>query len=508
MKRIALIGCLLAIAGGTALRFWNLSDQPYHNDEAWTALWLSGHNVTEMRNDLCGRVSTSQELQRYLAVTPEKGVRAAISSVAADDPKHGPVYFALLRFWLGVVGDSSGAQRAFSAILGLLAIPAAFFLARDLFESRFTGMIAAALVAASPLHILYSQDIRPYSLLVTMTLFSSWVLLTALRTNTRAAWVGYAASVIAGLYSHPLFLLAIGSHSVYLALRLRSEHDAAFWRDSRLARFVRALLGAALAFLPWMVIFLTVRRTNMGLGWLVGRASLRYLARSWASVWSHTFVDLTELRVARTNLIYAGIAISLCLVFLHLWRRSGWKKGGLAISLLAVPLLLFIPADVVLGIQSSTVDRYWLTGLIGAELAVAFGLASATESVRALPRTLGAILLGAVLTGGLYSSWLNLKAGPWIKGLAREYRVMGPIVNQADRPLLVCDCTTIVRLLSFSPFLDADVEVALVRPEDQSSLDASREAFLFRHPSGSELDGKLQVVQVPGSEQEWRVIRS
>jgi uncharacterized membrane protein len=89
-------GALLVV--GLFFRFYNLDKKVYWNDEVWTSLWLSGHHAAEMTEQVFdGRELTIHDLQRYQRISSDRGWRRTITSLAADDPKQAPLYYALLK---------------------------------------------------------------------------------------------------------------------------------------------------------------------------------------------------------------------------------------------------------------------------------------------------------------------------------------------------------------------------------------------------------------------------
>ncbi len=529
--RTIVLVCVAAAVAGTALRFEGISKQVYRNDEAWTMLWISGHSYREIQNKLCGRLSSPEELRAYLRVTPGRGVSSTIAAVATDDPKQTPVYFGLLRLWVAVAGDSRGAARFLSVLFGMLVLPAAFLVGRELDTlladggardgpaarpGRFalTGWVAAALIAVSPVHILYAQDLRPYSLYTLMVLLTSWALLRAMRLETAGAWRLYTAMLIAGLYVHPLVILVVLAHAAYAILRCGGRGAVRLEsRTGALSRFARSLFWAAVAFLPWGVIFLLGWRRGLGgMRWLLNPIPFRFLFESWMSAWGRIFVDLTELSSAGAAApwlpltLYSALTALIIVSLVQLWRGTSRRVWALPLSLFTVPLLVLVPPDIILGGQSSVIDRYMVAGFVGADLAVACLLARMLSG-DALRRSFAAALLAALLVGGVATARWNVRLTvPWIKGWAREYAPMATVINQPDRSLLVCDCPTVVRLLSFSPFLGNGVTVELLRADDPLVVPPGmNSAYLFRGPVGSDLDGRFNVEPVSGTTQLWQM---
>lgn len=83
------------------------------------------------------------------------------------------MYFVMVKQWVQWFGNSITITRSFSALVSLLAFPLIYLLCQELFNSSVIGWIAVSLLAVSPLHILYAQEARSYSLWTVTILLSS-----------------------------------------------------------------------------------------------------------------------------------------------------------------------------------------------------------------------------------------------------------------------------------------------------------------------------------------------
>lgn len=132
---------------------------------------------------------------------------------------HLPLYFIILRLWIQALGDGVEQVRLLSALVGAIAVPLSYWVGRLIF-GRLSGVIAAFLVAWSPILIFYSQETRMYSLTPVIALASVGVTvflsqLAAQETQNFAPralvlWTSWIVLVVAGMYLHyalaPLFL--------------------------------------------------------------------------------------------------------------------------------------------------------------------------------------------------------------------------------------------------------------------------------------------------------------
>ena len=82
---------------------------------------------------------------------------------------HPPLYYFLLGFWADLFGNSDFTLRAFSGLLGCLAIVMTWFTFRIHMGKR-ESLIAASLMASSPFAIRYATEVRMYSLIIFLLL--------------------------------------------------------------------------------------------------------------------------------------------------------------------------------------------------------------------------------------------------------------------------------------------------------------------------------------------------
>ena len=160
-----------------------------------------------------------------------------------------PLYYLLLHFWL-VGGESEFAVRFLSVLLGLGSIGAIYALAKQLFNTR-VALISAWLLAISPLHLWFSQEVRMYMLLLTLCLCSANFLLLALRRGRRWHWLAYVLTTALAMNTHyfTLFLaLFENAYVLYLLLRRRLPWQGSFlkqWVLSQLAIALLSMIGLA-----------------------------------------------------------------------------------------------------------------------------------------------------------------------------------------------------------------------------------------------------------------------
>ena len=163
-----MMGMVLAVAA--ALRLYDLDRRSLWIDEIYSAQTA---------------LSPIRQLARY--------VRASEAAVPLD--------YLGLKVSLLVAGTSTTGARAWAVVLGVIACALMYAAGRLWFGSRFVGLSAAFLLAIAPFHIYYSQEARPYSLLVVATLLNLCAFQLAVRHRGVLSWAVYSLAITVGLYA-------------------------------------------------------------------------------------------------------------------------------------------------------------------------------------------------------------------------------------------------------------------------------------------------------------------
>ncbi len=220
-RTTVLILVLVATALGAGLRTYSLAEDNLWRDEMASTV-LSGATNVE-----------------------------AVVDTTAHRDAHPPGYYLLLHAWRRVFGSSDAAIRSLSVVLGIAAIPAMFFLGRELFGTS-VGLTAAFILSAMPTSIRFSQEARNYALL-TLAIIIAWYFAIRL-TSARDRWALAGFTIVAVLlpWIHYWGGVALGGICIIaFGLAIRSQE-----RRSRLWGFVPGVLASALAFLPWVRVIL------------------------------------------------------------------------------------------------------------------------------------------------------------------------------------------------------------------------------------------------------------
>jgi len=194
------------------------------------------------------RVAVSQqdlfadELSTYWIVATND-LDGVISSVNSDNEITPPLSFVAA--WLSTrVELSPEWLRAPSVLAGTLTIPAVFWLGVRT-VGRSAGLVASALTAFAPFMVYYSAEARGYAVMMALVTLSTLAMLLAVDDRRPWAWVLYAASSCAAVYTHYTSVFVLGAQLLWL-----------LWAHPEARRpALIATAAAAAAYLPWVAGF-------------------------------------------------------------------------------------------------------------------------------------------------------------------------------------------------------------------------------------------------------------
>ena len=478
---------------GIFFRFYNIDHKFYWFDEAITSLRVSGYTESEVVKQVCNSQELSvEDLQKYQQLGTGKTLMDTIESLALEAPSHAPLYFSITHFWMYWFGNSIVIIRSLSTIISLMVFPCLYWLCLELFDSSIVGLVAIALIAVSPIHVLFAQEARPYSLWTLTTLFSSVSLLRAIRLNTKFSWSIYAISLALSFYTFIFSgLVAIG-HFIYVAITER-------WQMSK--RFVNYLIASLLGiliFAPWIiVIIINFARLEETTEWIARlNSTLPFLIESWLLNYSRVFIDLGS-DVAKP-LIYLLILIILGYSIYFTCQTTPQKVWLFVVTLIGTLALTLMVADMITGGVRSVVPRYLFPSYVGVHLAVAYLISAQITAASLRTQWLWKIVLAVLLSSGIISCIIISQAEHWwLKGGTTEEPVMpqvARIINQTNKPLVISSCQGTWRVadeLSLSHLLAPRVKLQLVIPPNIPKISPSfNNIFLFN--TSQELQASLE----------------
>ena len=108
----------------------------------------------------------------------------------------------LLALWMLIFGDSVGAARMMSAVEYLVSIPLLYIVGCYFFERR-VALLATAMLAFSPVSLVWGRQVRMYEQAQVLTLLSVYLLFKAVQERSRTRLIYFAVgSVVLTYLSH------------------------------------------------------------------------------------------------------------------------------------------------------------------------------------------------------------------------------------------------------------------------------------------------------------------
>ncbi len=183
-----------------------------------------------------------------------------IISFVAKDLIHPPLFYVLLKLWMSLVGESLFWLRALPVLFSILALFPLWMLCRELKLKPHAAIVAISLFAVNGSLIKYAQEVRMYSLLLFLSLFSIW-LFSRFYFRGKNFWLLTVVNILL-VYTHYFGWLVIIAEVVAILIAQR-------------IKILRTLLmvGVVLAaFLPWVFTIFRFAEPGPGveqnIGWI------------------------------------------------------------------------------------------------------------------------------------------------------------------------------------------------------------------------------------------------
>ncbi|WP_392533322.1 glycosyltransferase family 39 protein [Nostoc sp. C117] len=432
-------------------RFFNLDGKVYSHDETYTSLRISGYTITEAKQELFNnRVIGKESFAKFQGANQEKSLNDIIMSLAREDSLHPPLYYIIARLWMEIFGNSVTAIRSLSAFISLLVFPCIYWLCRELFNVPLSVPgIAIALTAISPIHLVYAQEAQEYILWLISILLSSASLLRAMQLESQhqdrltkerqrpdifASWSIYAITLTISLYTFIWSGFIALAHGIYVAIAAR------FQVTETVRAYLLASLVSFLAFMPWITIvmghffkfLISGEKTTT-------QSSLMPIVPFLLMQISRIFFDINL--SLENPLVYLITLIYLTLVgysIYFLCRTSNYKVWSFIITLIVVPGLPLILANLSAGGIQAFTEPYLIPSYLGIQLAIAYLLATQLYNGSFSRRSIWHIIMTLLIICGLISSKVSSQAETWWnKGMNYGNPQVAQIINQSNSPLLI-----------------------------------------------------------------------
>ncbi len=245
-----------------------------------------------------------------------------------QDP-HPPFYYVFLHGWFRVTsaGDTNG--RFLNVLLNIGIILLVYKLTKILLKSKKLALITAGLSIISPFQLLYSHELRMYTLLMFLSTAVVLIYLKARQTGQTKYWFLFGATAVLAMYTHlfsAFVLLAIGTHTLI------------HWRDkNNLYKTIAIGLIILILFLPWLYLLIQESQSNLG--------SFRPLQTDSVLNPIKPITSIAFLLFGQANTIwYAGLVFFLVLAttIVFIMELLKARKQREDVSFLQLPILLIL----------------------------------------------------------------------------------------------------------------------------------------------------------------------
>ncbi len=353
------------------------------------------------------------DLQSYRydeAVTVGRVLHPSLFDTLATVPKSEstpPLYYLVAWLWSRVFGSGEVGLRSLSALAGTASILVVYLGAAALELPRRAGLIAAAIVAVSPVLIWFSQDARAYALAFLLTALSFLFFARARRSGSKRDLAWWAVTSSLALATHYFAAFVVIPEAALLLLSShffagRANKGEVSLGGQRVAVAIGVVIVAGLLLAP-----IALRQAdNAHAGWIAEQPLGQRLERAAAKLVGEDNGNEHGTRGSGPIPLGVPAALALAALALLLWRGDRRERRGAAITAtvalagIALPLLLgafgadyldgrnlipvFVPLIVLLGAGFGVRRGGW----VGLALAGAFCFCSLvyTIEIDRLPR--------------------------------------------------------------------------------------------------------------------------
>ncbi|NER78886.1 MAG: hypothetical protein F6K42_04770 [Leptolyngbya sp. SIO1D8] len=485
---------LIVLCLGIAFRFYNLDHKVFWNDETLTALRASGYSAAEVvRDSFTGDVIDIQDFRRYLRI----GDRTAIDTVkalASENSQHPPLYYVLVHYWMQWFGSSVTAIRSLSVALSLLVFPCFYWFCQELFKAPAVGLFGIMLIAVSPIHVLYSQEARPYMLWIVLVLLSNTLLIKATRhQNDYKLWIAYAITLATACYTFLFSIFVAIAHGIYVFVLEK-------FRLSKLFQtYLLSSLLAILLYTPWIwIVINSLSKINETTAWAQGNwVSLSRFAIARLLTFNVAFFDInTQSRfdIGASSVIswYWLIPIIPLTIFLTIYslyflsHKTSLPVWSFVLILILTPVIALAVPDLLSGGGRSAVPRYLFPSFLAiqASLAYLFSRKQVEQSGKFLGQPFWNLAFATLISMGIFSCMYSAQSQDWwIKANRQGYALeAAEIINQSQQPLLITDDDA-GDVLSLSYLLTSNVKLKLLDGKSINDIPDGFDSIFLYKPS-------------------------
>lgn len=439
---LVLVMCIL-------FRFVYIDRKVYSADETYTSLRISGYTVAEVKQEIFnGRIISRENFLEFQSNNLDKSFSDTVMSLALESPEKSPLYFIIARFWVEIFGNSVAVIRCLSALISLLVFPCLYWFCRELFNvSLSLPSLAIALMANSPIHLVYAQEGREYILWLVTIILASTALLRAVRlqsthqSDSFTSWGIYVITLALSLYTCLWTIFVAIAHGIYVIL------IAKFRLTDTVRSYLIATIFGFIIFFPWLLIvfarFFQFLLSSDGIN-NQDLNTIPLIPFLLVQV-SRSFFDLNLPVDNQINYWISSIFILLVIYAIYFFcRTTNYQVWLFLIVLIVIPAFPLILQGVNSGGILPGSEPYLLPSYLGVQTIVAYLLATQMYNGNVSHRRIWQIIIGLLIVCSLISSRVYYQADTWWnKGFSYGNPQIARFINQKSRPLLISNFSEI-----------------------------------------------------------------
>jgi mannosyltransferase len=316
----------------------------------------------------------------------------AIPALLRTAEFHPPLFYFLMKAWIGVAGFREVAIRIPSACCGVLAVGLTYAVARRV-ASEPVGLLSALLVGLAPFAVMAGQDAKMYALLGALTLASMLALFESIEHDETGRWGAYVLATTLMVYTHYLGFLVVLAQGVWVA----------WFERAHLRRWLIAALVIAIFFAPWGPSFWSqiTRTPPAGWGEHVSLLDLSQLLGLYA--FGGSLLGMPSFFFKNTSLGPFEQLLLLLPFVAVAWRgsRAFIPEGRRQLAFLGLPLIVPIGVTFAVSLSKPLFEARWFSFLLPFyAMLLARGIIDVAEHFRDHHREVAAGLAAGLL---LYS---------------------------------------------------------------------------------------------------------
>lgn len=269
----------------------------------------------------------------------------------AQDLIHPPLFYVLLKIWISIGGTNLFWLRFFPVLLSVIAVIPFILLCRQLKLPLPTAALALTFFAAAGSLVKYAQEVRMYSLLLCLGLFSTWLFVRFLNKGK-----GFLLLLIVNIllvYSHYFGWLTVLSE-VCAVLILARE---------RLKSIFLMLAVTTIGFTPWIFAVRQAAQVNSNVGQNIGwmtKPNLSIVSRFVFELFEPFYFEQSN--VGDTTIFVITLPILAFVIIAFGFHFADWKNASKTEKRRSQLLLIFISTPILSALLASWILPYSIWG--------------------------------------------------------------------------------------------------------------------------------------------------